>query len=132
MSNSDPISDLLTRIRNATRNRVAHVDVPASRTKQGVVETLKRTGFVRDFRVVEDEQQGMIRVFLKYGPDGETIINRIERISRPGRRVYRACGELPRVLDGLGIAVVSTNKGILSDQEARAAKVGGEVLCQVW
>ncbi len=132
MSKSDPVADLLTRIRNATRNHVAHVDVPASRTKQGVVETLKRAGYIRDFRVVEDECQGMIRVFLKYGPDGENVISRIQRVSRPGRRVYRTFRELPRVLDGLGIAVVSTNKGILSDQEARAARAGGEVLCEIW
>lgn len=132
MSKTDPIADLLTRIRNANTIGLAQVDVPNSRTKVGVVETLKRSGFVRDFRVIEDGRQGTIRVYLKYGPDGEKIINEINRVSSPGRRVYVAVDELPRPLDGLGVAIVSTNKGVLSDAEARQAKVGGEVLCEVW
>ena len=132
MSKSDPISDLLTRIRNANAIGVSQVDVPASRTKVGIVETLKRSGFIRDFRVIEDGRQGSIRVYLKYGPDGEKIINRISRVSTPGRRVYLAAAELPRPLDGLGVAIVSTNKGVLSDGEARRQKLGGEVLCEVW
>jgi small subunit ribosomal protein S8 len=132
MSKTDPISDLLTRIRNANRIGLSQVDVPASRTKVGVVETLKRSGFVRDFRVIEDGRQGTIRVYLKYGPDGEKIINEINRVSSPGRRVFRASSELPRPLDGLGVAIVSTNKGVLSDGEARQQHLGGEVLCEVW
>ena len=111
---------------------MAQVDVPNSRTKLGVVETLKRSGFVRDFRVIEDERQGSIRVYLKYGPDGEKIINEINRVSSPGRRVYVAADALPRPLDGLGVAIVSTNQGVLSDAEARAKRIGGEVLCEVW
>ena len=132
MSKTDPVADLLTRIRNANRNGVAQVDVPNSRTKLGVVETLKRSGFVRDFRVIEDERQGSIRVYLKYGPDGEKIINEINRVSSPGCRVYVAADALPRPLDGLGVAIVSTNAGVLSDAEARAKRIGGEVLCEVW
>ena len=132
MSKSDPIADLLTRIRNANTIGLSQVDIPNSRTKVGVVETLKRSGFVRDFRVIEDERQGTIRVYLKYGPDGEKIINTIKRVSTPGRRVYLGADELPRPLDGLGIAIVSTNKGVLSGAEARAKKLGGEILCEVW
>jgi small subunit ribosomal protein S8 len=132
MSKTDPISDLLTRIRNANRIGMSQVEIPNSRMKVGVVETLKRTGFLRDFRVIEDGRQGTIRVYLKYGPDGEKIINELNRVSSPGRRVYVAAQELPRPLDGLGVAIVSTNKGVLSDAEARHAKVGGEVLCEVW
>lgn len=132
MSKTDPIADLLTRIRNANLIGLAQVDVPNSRAKAGVVETLKRCGFVRDFRVIEDERQGTIRVYLKYGPDGEKIINEINRVSKPGRRVYVGADELPRPLDGLGVAIVSTNKGVLSDSEAREKKLGGEVLCEVW
>jgi small subunit ribosomal protein S8 len=132
MSKTDPIADLLTRIRNANRIGLAQVEIPNSRAKVGVVETLKRSGFVRDFRVIEDGRQGTIRVYLKYGPDGEKIINEIKRVSTPGRRVYVAADALPRPLDGLGVAIVSTNVGVLSDGEARAKKVGGEVLCEVW
>jgi small subunit ribosomal protein S8 len=132
MSKPDPISDLLTRIRNANRIGMAQVEIPSSRVKVGVVETLKRSGFIRDFRVIEDERQGTIRVYLKYGPDGEKIINEINRVSTPGRRVYLGSTEIPRPLDGLGVAIVSTNKGILSDGEARQQHLGGEVLCEVW
>lgn len=132
MSMTDPIADLLTRIRNALRNKVAEVEAPSSNIKLAVVETLKRCGFVRDYRNVEDGGQGTIRVFLKYGPDGEHVINVIRRVSRPGRRVYRASDELGKVQDGLGISVVSTNQGVLSDHEARAKRLGGEVICEVW
>jgi small subunit ribosomal protein S8 len=132
MSKSDPISDLLTRIRNANSIGMAQVEIPGSRIKVGVVETLKRSGFIRDFRVIEDGRQGTIRVYLKYGPDGEKIINEINRVSSPGRRVYVGSDELPRPLDGLGVAIVSTNKGVLSDGEARQQHLGGEVLCEVW
>src|SRR5688500_16709478 len=128
MSKPDPISDLLTRIRNANRIGMAQAEVPGSQMKVGVVETLKRSGFIRDFRVIEDERQGTIRIYLKYGPDGEKIINEINRVSTPGRRVYKGSQELPRPLDGLGVAIVSTNKGVLSDNEARQQHLGGEVL----
>ncbi len=129
---TDPIADLLTRIRNAVTNGEDSVDAPASNLKREIVEALKRHGFVRDFRVVEDGHRGIIRVFLKYGPDGEKVISHIQRVSRPGRRVYRNAQDLPKVLDGLGVAIVSTNCGILSDNEARTRNVGGEILCEVW
>lgn len=132
MSMTDPVADLLTRIRNAVRNKVAEVSVPSSTVKLAVVETLKRSGFLRDYRSIEDGRQGAIRIFLKYGPDGERIINEIRRVSRPGRRVYRGTEDLAKVQDGLGISVVSTNQGVLTDHEARAKKLGGEVLCEVW
>ncbi len=132
MSMTDPVADLLTRIRNALRNKVAEVEAPSSSLKIAVVETLKRSGFVRDYRNVEDGKRGSLRIFLKYGPDGEHIINVIRRVSRPGCRVYRAADELAKVQDGLGISVLSTNQGVLTDHEARAKKVGGEVLCEVW
>lgn len=132
MSMTDPVADLLTRIRNATRNRVAEVDVPSSSLKLAVTETLKRHGFIRDYRTIEDDRQGVIRVFLKYGPDGEALINEIRRVSKPGRRVYRGADALGKVQDGLGISVVSTNGGVLSDHEARAKRLGGEVLCELW
>jgi len=132
MSMTDPVADLLTRIRNAVTNGEDSVDAPASNLKREIVEALKRHGFVRDFRVVEDGRRGSIRVFLKYGPDGEKVISHIQRVSRPGRRVYRTAKDLPKVLDGLCVAIVSTNCGILSDHEARSRNVGGEILCEVW
>jgi small subunit ribosomal protein S8 len=132
VSMTDPVADLLTRIRNAVRNRVAEVDVPSSALKLAVVETLKRHGFIRDYRSIEDARQGVVRVFLKYGPDGEKLINVVRRVSKPGRRVYRGHADLGRVQDGLGISVVSTNQGVFSDHEARAKRLGGEVLCELW
>jgi small subunit ribosomal protein S8 len=132
VSMTDPVADLLTRIRNAVRNRVAETDIPSSSLKLAVVETMKRHGFIRDYRSIEDARQGVIRVFLKYGPDGEKLINEIRRVSKPGRRVYRGHADLGKVQDGLGISVLSTNHGVLSDHEARAQKLGGEVLCEMW
>lgn len=132
MSMSDPVADMLTRIRNANAIKVPQVDVPASRLKRGIADVLKREGYIRDYRVIEDEHQGTLRIYLKYGPDGELVINKINRVSKPGRRIYRGVQEIPKVLDGLGIAVLSTSKGILSDGQAREAGVGGEVLAEVW
>jgi small subunit ribosomal protein S8 len=132
MSMTDPIADLLTRIRNANAIKRPQVDVPASKVKRGMVEVLKTSGFIRDYRVIEGDVQATLRIFLKYGPDGEFVINKIERISKPGRRVYRGVDSLPRVLNGLGISILSTSKGILSDQDARSQRLGGEVLAQVW
>ena len=127
MSMTDPIADLLTRIRNGNSIRMPHVDVPASKMKRGVVDCLKKNGFVLDYRVIEDGVQGSIRVYLKYGPDGEFVINRIQRVSKPGRRVYVGVSSIPKVRNGLGIAVLSTSRGVLCDRDAREAKVGGEV-----
>ena len=129
---SDPIADMLTRIRNANVVRHETVEMPASTVKKEIAEILKREGFIRDAEYVEDNKQGMIRVFLKYGPNQERVITGLKRISKPGLRVYTKSNEIPRVLGGLGIAIISTSKGVMTDKEARAAKAGGEVVCYVW
>lgn len=129
---TDPIADLLTRIRNA--NSVYHekVDIPASNIKRSVAQILKSEGFIREFEVVTDGKQGILRVSLKYGPNREKVINGIKRISKPGMRVYAKNDHLPRVLGGLGIAVISTSKGIMTDKQARKEKLGGEIIAYVW
>ena len=134
MSMTDPIADMLTRIRNANAIKRRNVDIPLSKIKLGIAETLKRSGFINDFRVLEGERpvDRTLRIDLKYGPDGEFVINEIKRYSKPGCRVYRGVKELPRVLDGLGICILSTSRGIMNDAEARNGKVGGEVLATVW
>ena len=132
MSMTDPIADLLTRIRNAVRVHKPVVDVPASRTKAGVLDVLKREGFIEDFKKAEESGFAMIRVYVKYSRLGESVIQEIQRVSKPGRRVYRGVSELEPTLGGIGIAVVSTSKGILSDRECRKERVGGEVLCTIW
>lgn len=129
---TDPLADMLTRIRNACRNQRETVDMPASRLKTGVAEVLKREGFITDFATFDDAKQGVLRVYLKYGPRGEKVINELKRVSRPGCRRYAGVDDVPLVRNGLGIAVVSTPKGVLSDRECRAQRVGGEVLCTVW
>jgi small subunit ribosomal protein S8 len=129
---TDPIADLLTRIRNANMVRHEKLEVPASKLKKEVAEILKREGFIRDVEVIEDNKQGIIRMFLKYGANRERVITGIKRISKPGLRVYAKSNEIPRVLNGLGIAIVSTSNGILTDKEARQQQVGGEVLAYVW
>ena len=132
MAMTDPIADLLTRIRNANVGRHDQLEVPASNLKKEIVDILKREGFIRDFEYIEDSKQGVLRLFLKYGQDNERVITGIKKISKPGLRVYVKADELPRVLNGLGIAVVSTSKGVLTDKEARQQAVGGEVLAYVW
>jgi small subunit ribosomal protein S8 len=129
---SDPIADMLTRIRNANLVRHESVELPASTVKKQIAEILKREGFIRDAEYVEDNKQGLIRIFLKYGPNNERVITGLKRISKPGLRVYTKSAEVPRVLGGLGIAIISTSKGIVTDKEARQGKSGGEVLCYVW
>ena len=129
---SDPVADMLTRVRNAVRVRHPQVSIPSSKLKVGIAQVLKDEGYVKDFVVIEDGKQGILRIDLKYGARGEDVIRAIDRISRPGRRLYQGVDDLPRVLDGLGIAVVSTNKGVLSDRICRQQKVGGEVLCTVY
>ncbi len=129
---TDPIADMLTRIRNAVVVGKATVEMPSNKTKLALAEVLEREGFIEGFEIVEKPVQNDIRVRLKYGPAGEPVIRRIERVSKPGRRIYKGVADLRPVLRGLGIAVVSTPKGVMSDREARRAKVGGEVLCQVW
>jgi small subunit ribosomal protein S8 len=131
MSLSDPIADMLTRIRNAARVGRSEVKIKASGVCEGVAAVLKEEGFITDYDRIDDGKQGILRVQLKYETDGTGVIRRIERMSRPGKRVYRGVDELPRVLNGMGIAVVSTSKGIMSDRKCRLEKVGGEVLCTV-
>jgi small subunit ribosomal protein S8 len=132
MTMSDPIADMLTRIRNANMVRHEKLEVPASNMKKQIAEILKREGFVRDVEYVEDSKQGIIRIFLKYGQDNERVITGLKRISKPGLRVYAKTNEVPKVLNGLGIALVSTSNGVLTDKEARAKQVGGEVVAYVW
>jgi small subunit ribosomal protein S8 len=129
---TDPIADMLTRIRNA--NSVYHdkVEIPGSKIKQAIVEILKSEGFVKDYEVVSDGKQGTIKVALKYGANREKVITGIKRISKPGLRVYAKNDQLPRVLGGLGIAIISTSKGIMSDKQARKEGLGGEVIAYVW
>ena len=129
---TDPIADFLTRIRNA--NMVMHekVEIPASKTKIALAEILKNEGFIKDYEQVEDGKQGIIRVYLKYGPNREKVISGLKRISKPGLKVYCKKDEIPKVLGGLGIAIISTSKGIMTDKEARKHGLGGEVICYVW
>ncbi len=132
MSMTDPIADMLTRIRNALSCRKSEVYMPSSKVKLSIAEVLKREGFIQDFEIIEQPVQNKIRIDLKYGPEGEFVIQKIERYSKPGCRKYRQVSDIPQVLNGLGIAVVSTNKGMLSDRECRAQNVGGEVLCTIY
>ncbi|BCW92954.1 MAG: 30S ribosomal protein S8 [Acidobacteriota bacterium] len=132
MTMTDPIADFLTRIRNAVMAGKDRVDVPASRLKLELTKILKEEGFIRTFKVLEEGPQGTIRLYLRYSPEGEPAIHGIERVSRPGRRVYMGVDELPSVRRGIGIAVVSTSKGLMTDARARELRVGGEVMCKVW
>lgn len=129
---TDPIADMLTRIRNANAAFHDKVEIPASKIKQAIAHILKEEGFVKDFEMVEDDKQGVLRVSLKYGPNREKVITGIKRISKPGLRVYAKSDQIPRVLGGLGIAVISTSKGIMTDKTARKEGLGGEVIAYVW
>ena len=129
---TDPIADMLTRIRNANTANHETVDIPASRMKRAVAEILKEEGFIRNIDVLEEGPQGVIRVTLKYGPEKEKVITNLRRISRPGLRVYTGRGEIPRVLGGLGLVIMSTSKGIMSGKRAKREGCGGEVLAYVW
>ena len=129
---SDPIADLLTRIRNASRAEHEKVDVPSSRLKVRVCEILKDEGFIKNFRVLEDNKQNVLRVYMKYGPGNEKVISGLVRVSKPGRRVYVTHDKVPSILAGMGVALVSTSRGVVTDRDARKQKVGGEVLAYVW
>lgn len=129
---TDPIADLLTRIRNANIAYHETLDVPASKMKLSLVEILKAEGYIRDYVYITDNKQGILRLQLKYGPNKERVVTGLKRISRPGLRVYARKDEVPRVLGGLGIAVLSTSRGLMTDKQARHAGVGGEVICYVW
>lgn len=129
---TDPIADMLTRIRNAVRVERPNVDMPLSKVKQGLADVLKREGYIWDWQEVEEQPVNQLRIELKYGPNGERVIQKIQRVSKPGCRVYRKAKDLKPVLNGLGIKILSTNRGVVSDREARQRKLGGEVLCEVW
>ena len=129
---TDTIADMLTQIRNAVRNKRADVSVPFTKVSRQLADVLKREGYVQDFAEEGEGVARRLRVRLKYGPLGEQVIQRIQRVSSPGRRFYRGVDEIPKVMDGLGILVVSTPKGLLSDREARRQRVGGELVCKVW
>ena len=129
---TDPIADMLTRLRNANTAHHATVDIPASRTKRAVAEILKQEGFVRDFELLSEGPQGTLRITLKYGPEKEKVITGLRRISRPGLRVYASRTEIPRVLGGLGLVIMSTSKGVMSGKQAKREGFGGEVLAYVW
>ena len=132
MTMTDPVADMLTRIRNA--NSVGHesVDVPASKMKKSIAGILADEGYINGFDVIDDGKQGTIKISMKYGPDKEKVINGLKKISKPGLKVYAKASEVPRVLGGLGIAIISTSQGVISDKEARKLGVGGEVICYVW
>lgn len=128
---SDPIADMLTRIRNAITIRAEKVDIPASRMKLEIVKILKEEGFIRAYKILKDEKQGVLRIALKY-IDGNSVASGLKRISKPGRRVYVGGKEIPRVMGGVGIAILTTSKGVASDNTCRRESIGGEVLCYVW
>ena len=132
MQISDVIADMLTRIRNANDAKHATVDVPASNMKKAIADILVAEGYVKSYQIVEDGKQGIIRITLKYAPGKQKVIHGLRRVSKPGLRIYSNCEDMPRVMNGLGIAIVSTSKGIMTDKSARAANVGGEVLAFVW
>ena len=129
---TDPIADMLTRIRNAVRVERPHVEMPMSKVKRGLAEVLKREGYVWDWEEIEAKPANNLRIHLKYGPNGERVIRHVRRISKPGRRVYSGAAKLKPVLNGLGICVISTSRGVISDREARQRNLGGEVLCEIW
>ena len=129
---TDPIADMLSRIRNANNARHKSVDVPCSNIKKEIARILLDEGYIKGYDVVEDDKQGMIKIDLKYSQDGERVISGLKRISKPGLRVYVKCDDVPKVLGGLGIAIISTSKGIITDKMARQEKVGGEVICYIW
>lgn len=132
MSMSDPIADFLTRIRNANMAQHESVEAPASKMKKDIAEILKNEGFIRDVEYVDDNKQGIIRVFLKYGNDGQRVISGLKRISKPGLRTYVKADAVPKVLNGLGIAIISTSEGVVTDKVARTKKIGGEVIAYIW
>lgn len=132
MSISDPVADMLTRIRNANQKRKGKVDIPASKLKEKIVKVLKEEGYIANYKFISDRKQGILRVYLKYTLKQERVIKGIRRISRPGRRFYCGTDELPRVQRGLGVAIISTSQGVMTAKRCREASLGGEVICYVW
>jgi small subunit ribosomal protein S8 len=129
---SDPVADLLTRIRNASRAEHEKVDIPASKLKMRITDLLKEEGFIKNYRLIEDAKQGTLRVYLKYGTGNEKMISGLVRVSRPGRRVYVAKDKIPSILGGMGVAILSTSRGVMTDRESKKQQLGGEVLAYVW
>ena len=132
MSMTDPLADMLTRIRNAGMVKFEAVEMPLSKVKTGVAAILKKEGFINDYQVLDTDTQGVLRIEMKYDQNNERIITNLKRVSKPGRRIYVKHDQIPKVMSGLGIAIISTSKGIFTDKEARSMKIGGELLCEVW
>jgi len=132
MSMSDPLADMLTRIRNGVAARFESVEMPLSKLKVGVAKVLKEEGYITDYQVIDEGVQGTLKVTLKYGPNDEQVITGIRRVSKPGLRQYKKSSNIPKVMSGLGVGILSTSKGIMTDREARRLNVGGELLCEVW
>lgn len=132
MSMSDPLADMLTRVRNGLMANFESVDIPLSNLKASVASILKKEGYIEDFQTVEDDKQGILKIILKYDQNNRAVITGIQRVSKPGRRLYVKYDNIPKVMSGLGISVVSTSKGVVTDKQAREMKVGGELLCEVW
>lgn len=132
MSMTDPIADMLTRIRNGNLAKQDKVDIPASNFKAGIAKVLKNEGYIKNSKIIKDRKQGLLRVYLKYGPKNERTIEGIKRVSKPGRRIYSGFEEIPKIRGGLGIMILSTSKGLMTDREARKKKMGGELICSIW
>jgi small subunit ribosomal protein S8 len=132
MALTDPIADMLTRIRNANQALLERVDIPASRLKVEISKVLKAEGFIRAYKLIDDNKQGVLRIYLKFGPGNERVILGLRRVSRPGLRVYRKTARIPRVMSGLGVTIVSTSRGVMTGKQARERSLGGELLCTVW
>ncbi|WP_028580601.1 30S ribosomal protein S8 [Desulfogranum japonicum] len=132
MSMSDPLADMLTRIRNGVKARFASVEMPLSKTKVNVARVLKEEGYITDYQIIEQGVQGTLKIDLKYGPNNETVITGIQRISKPGLRQYSKSDRIPKIMSGLGVCILSTSAGVITDREARTRNIGGELLCQVW
>jgi len=132
MSMSDPLADFLTRIRNGVRANFEAVDIPLSKIKVSVARVLKEEGYITDYQIIEQGVQGTLRVVLKYGSDNQQVITGIRRVSKPGLRQYKKSGTIPKVMSGLGVGILSTSQGVISDREAKRRNIGGELLCEVW
>lgn len=132
MGMTDPIADMLTRIRNANMAKQEKVDIPSSNLKLELARVLKEEGYIKNFKLLKDRKQGIVRVYLKYSPDESRVINGLKRVSSPGNRVYVGADEIPRVMGGLGVAIISTSKGVMADNQSRKMNMGGEVLCYIW
>lgn len=132
MNVTDPTADMLTRIRNATARKSETVDMPSSGFKKAIAKVLKETGYISDYKHIEDKKSGLLRIYLKYGPDGECMISEITCVSKPSRRFYAGAKKMPRVLDGMGLSIISTHKGVMSDKECLKLNIGGEIICKVW